>query len=227
MVIMDSVEKIITRYFACVTAEPFTYNDVTYEPRLLVISPYVFRSTTCPANCGACCKAYSLDYLPEPMETHPYPLQKRLIHFNGRRVPIWSDLNQDHGDYYCRNVNKENGRCMIHTKHAFSCDFELTRFLQFAANPPRESENGQFFKKPEVPNRLTTKLYGRGHAMLRVDGKRGSLCETLPPSDEHAADVTRKLKRLRQWCEYFGLPHKLDRIIEYTGSGPHNRPISV
>lgn len=227
MVIMDSVDKIITRYFACVTAEPFTYQDKVYEPQPLRVSPHVFRSTTCPANCGACCKAYSLDYLPEPMEAHPYPLEKRLIHFNGKRIPIWSDLNQDHGGYYCRNVNTENGRCMIHTKHAFSCDFELTRFLQFAVDRSRDSENGKFFPPPVTPNRLTTKLYGRGHAMLRVDGKRGSLCEVLEPTEERAADVTRKLKRLRQWCEYFQLPHKMDRIIEYTEDYPRSDYIIV
>ena len=212
MVIMDSVEKIITRYFACVADEPFIFNGVTYEPKTLVVSPYLFRGFTCPAGCGACCKAYSLDYLPEPTETHPYKLTKRLIHFNGRRVPIYSDLNDDHGRYYCRNVDESNGRCKIHQKHAFSCDFELTRFLQFAANRP---------------NRLTTKLYGRGHAMKRVDDVRGSMCEMLPPSDEHARDVARKLRRLKQWAEHFGLKHKLDRIIKYVDEGPRIDPLSV
>jgi Fe-S-cluster containining protein len=208
---MDSVDKIITRYFSCITNEEFEYKGQVYKPKTLMVSPYLFRGFTCPAGCGACCKAYTLDYLPEPTETHPYPLETRMIHFDGRRITIYSDLN-DHGGYYCHNLNQENGRCTIHGKHAFSCDFELTRFLVF---------------DEKTPNRLTSKLYGRGHAMTRVDGTKGSMCDMLPPTQETADDVLRKLKRLRNWCEHFGLKHKLDRIIKHVSDGPRAYPISV
>lgn len=221
MVIMDSVEKIVTRYFSAVTAEEFEYGGKTYPPRTLKVSPYLFRGFTCPAHCGACCKRYTLDYLPRKIEKHPYKLKKRLIDFDGRQVPIWSDLNDDHDSYYCRNVNTENGRCMIHGSHAFSCDFELVRFLNFAsADMPKKRTTLIDGLSGSTANVLTTKLYGRGHAMLKVDGNRGSMCEVTEPTDETMQDVLRKMKRLKQWCEHFGLVHKLDRIIAYVQEGP-------
>ena len=63
--------------------------------------------------------------------------------------------------------------------------------------------------------------------MKRVDDVRGSMCEMLPPNDEHARDVARKLRRLKQWAEHFGLKHKLDRIIKYVDEGPRIDPLSV
>ena len=65
----DFIDKIVTRYFACVTGEEFTYKGKTYKPRPLRISPLIFRGYTCPAVCGACCTRFSLDYLPQ--ERHP------------------------------------------------------------------------------------------------------------------------------------------------------------
>lgn len=206
----DSVDKIVTSYFACVTKEPFVYKGERYEPKLLQVSPYLFRGYTCPASCAACCSRFSLDYLPKEIEPHPYRLSKRIVEFDGRDIPIWSDAQDDHDNYHCRNVDTD-GRCEIHGVHPFSCDFELIRFLRFASDSRR--------------NQLTQKLYGRSHAMLRVDKEtRGAMCTMTPPTNESAADVVRKLKRLRLWCEHFGLKHKVDAIIEYADVG---RPRAV
>lgn len=213
MPILDSVGKIITRYFACVCAESFTYKSKVYKPKSLILSPLLFRDFTCPVGCGGCCPSHTLDYLPSHLEEHPYTLDKRFIHFNGRRVCVYSDLNLDHGDYFCRNLNKVDGRCNIHKRNPFSCDFELTRFLQFA--------------DPKHPNRLLTKLYGRGHALKRIDGNRGALCEMLPPSTKSTADIVRKLNRLKVWCDHFKLKNKLDRMIDYAEKGPRLDSISV
>src|SRR5688572_14476998 len=120
---IDSVDKIVTSYFSCVAAEPFTYKGKTYSPKPLRVSPLLFRGYTCPAGCGACCTRFSLDYLPEPVEKHPYVLAKRMVEFDGRHIEIWSDGQDDHQDHHCRNLRKNDGRCQIHGTHPFSCDF--------------------------------------------------------------------------------------------------------
>lgn len=210
----DSVDKIVASYFACVTAEPFTYKGERYEPKLLRVSPYLFRGYTCPAGCAACCSRFSLDYLPKEIEPHPYRLSKRMVEFDGREIPIWSDSQDDHDNYHCRNVDRADGRCEIHGEHPFSCDFELIRFLRFASD--------------ERHNQLTQKLYGRAHAMLQIDGTtRGAKCEMTPPTPDTSADVVRKLKRLKLWCEHFGLKHKVDAILKYASTGPRGCTLTV
>lgn len=209
----DSIDKIVNSYFACVTAEPFTYKGERFEPKLLRVSPYIFRGYTCPASCAACCSRFSLDYLPRDVEPHPYRLTKRTVEFNGNDIVVYSDGQDDHSSHHCRNV-KDDGRCDIHGQHPFSCDFELIRFLKFSS--------------AQQANQLTQKLYGRAHAMLQVDGTtRGAKCEMLPPSDEYAHEVARKLKRLKTWCEHFQLKHKVDKIIKYVESYPRITPLEV
>lgn len=209
----DSIDKIVNSYFACVTAEPFTYKGERFEPKRLRVSPYIFRGYTCPASCAACCSRFSLDYLPRDLEPHPYRLTRRTVEFNGNDIVIFSDGQDDHSNHHCRNV-KDDGRCDIHGKHPFSCDFELIRFLRSSSD--------------DRVNNLTQKLYGRAHAMLRVDGEtRGAMCEMLPPDDETAAEVARKLKRLKLWCEHFQLKHKVDAIIKYVESYPRITPLVV
>lgn len=211
----DSIDKIVTVYFACVTAQKFTYKGETYKPRKLKVSPLIFRGYTCPAGCGGCCFRFSLDYLPDSIESHPSRLylKERLIEFNGEQVPIYSDLQLDHTDWHCKNVDQTNGRCLVHGQHPFSCDFELIRFLTFADQ--------------DRPNSLTARLYGRGWNLLRVDGERGALCEMTDADLKTKNEVVRKLKRLRTWCEYFGLDHKLDKIIPWAEKGPRATPLVV
>jgi len=193
----DSLDKIIGTYFACVTDEPFTYKNKEYLPRPICISPGIFRGYVCHAKCGACCFRFSLDYLPS--EQHPYQLDEREVSFNGKQVLILSDLQLQDDTHYCANLKIEDGLCGIHGSHPFSCDFEILRFLQFA----------------EHPNRVTTKLYGRGWNMLRIDGERGAMCTMEPVTESSRDDVLRKLRRLEQWTDYFGLKTKLPRIIDY------------
>ena len=204
----DSVDKIITRYFACVTAEPFEYKGVEYKPRTLYLSPKLIRGYTCPSHCGACCSRFSLDYIPR--EKRPPGLRKRRIAFNGTDVQVWSDLQDDHDSHHCKHLSQQDGRCGIHGHHPFSCDFELTRFLIVA------EQDGRTIQKP---NTVLTRLYGRAHAMLRIDGHRGAMCEILDDEaskEEYAAEVRRKFKRLAQWCSHFGLANHTSKIIEWA-----------
>lgn len=210
----DTLDKVIGTYFAMVTAETFTFRGKTYHPKTLRVSPGIFRGFTCPSGCAGCCPRFSLDYL--PTERRPeFDLGHitREVEFNGATFKIISDMQQDHKSPKCRNVNWDDGRCGIHGLQPFSCDFEVLRFLEMS--------------NPDRPNALTSKLFGRGWAMMRVDGVRGALCEMTPADEESVRDNLRKLKRLREWVEYFGLSHRLNPIIEWVASGPHEKPLIV
>lgn len=205
----DSVDKIISRYFATLTMEPFEYNGERFEPRPVRVSPDLLRGHTCPPGCGGCCNLqFSLDYLPH----EPMPLQNmkpRMIKFNGRDVMVMTDAQDDHELKRCRYLDPKDGRCGTHKVRPFSCDFELIRTLQFADT--------------DHPNVLTQKLFGRGWAMKRIDGQKGALCEMLPVTPEHAADVVRKLKRFQGWSYHFQLKTWVPHIIRLIESGQLNR----
>ena len=188
----DTLGKIVESYFAALTAEPFSYGGKEYLPRELYVSPGIVRGYTCPAMCGGCCPRFSLDYIaPDGVpEGEKHPLTMRVVAFNGRQVEVWSDMQKDHKDLKCRNLNLGTGLCNIHGFQPFSCDFELLRSIM----------------KQRVE--FTQKLYGRGHDMMRVDGIRGALCEMTPSTPEKVADVDRRLARLETWMTHFGLNPK-------------------
>lgn len=200
---VDSLDKIVKIYFACVTNEAFTYKDTTFEPKELYVSPLLLRGYTCPAMCGGCCPRFSLDYL--PFEQKPDIVQERIVTFNDRQFSIYSDMQSDHKNKKCRNLDMSNGRCNIHKVRPFSCDFELIRFLVSGDQEKRK-------------NVLTQKLFGRGWMMQRVDGERGALCEMTPIDPESISDNIRKLNRLKEWTNYFGIKTKTDAIINWIQS---------
>lgn len=210
----DSLDKIVANYFSSVCAEPFDYKGKHYEPMQLRISPMLFRGFVCPPACGACCLRFSLDFLPSKYEPHPYKLTKRTVEFNGQEFTLYTDQQDDHNNHHCRNLDG-NARCSIHGKHPFSCDFELVRFLRAAKDSSRDY------------NTLTQKLYGRSWNMTQVDGTKGIKCYMTPPTKEAAEDVARKLIRLRTWCDYFQLKHKLDKMIDWAKSAPHLEQLVV
>lgn len=199
MPMRDSIDKVVTSYFAAVNARPFTYKGREYPVRTLVVSPLLLRGFECPPSCGGCCPTFSLDYLPD--EEHPYDLEERYVEVNGRHVRIMSDTQRDREEHHCANLRMSDGRCSIHGKQPFSCDFELIRFLH--------SHNAGSV-------RMLTKLFGRGHAMLRVDGERGALCSITPTSIEARDDAVSKLRRLAQWCDHFHVKHRVQYIIEWA-----------
>jgi len=194
----DSVEKIITRYFACLARERFEYAGKEFIPKPLNVSPLLLRGYTCPGGCGGCCPVFTLDYLPS--EPRPSGCKPRRIAFNGRSVEIHTISQKDNETRHCRNLDHLTGRCGIYEVRPFSCDFELIRTLEFT-NAAR-------------PNVLTQKLFGRGWNMLRIDGERGALCEMTPVTEATKADVVRKLLRLEDWADHFGVRTWVHPIIE-------------
>lgn len=207
----SSVDKTITRHFATLTQEEFTFKKKVYRPQELVVSPLLLRGVACPPGCGGCCRRFSLDWLPseyEMIKAGGYDMSRvveREIEFNGRKVLILSDLQADHNSYYCRNLRAEDGRCGIHTFSPHSCDFELIRTIQ-----TREG----------LPNRLTQKLFGRGWQMKRItDGKRGAMCWMEPPSKASIESVIRRLKRFQDWADHFGIKTWAPTIIDLIEKG--------
>ncbi len=65
--------------------------------------------------------------------------------------------------------------------------------------------------------------------MLRVDGEFGAKCD-FPKISTKAAleDSVRKLERLKQWTDHFGLHRTyIPSIIEWAKRGPHTSPLTV
>lgn len=192
----DSVDKIVMQYFGAVTAQTFEYKGETYGVPRLTVSPLLLRGYTCPAGCGGCCPRFSLDYLPQ--EDQPRGTRPRTVKFNGYEVIIWSDTQEDHASDRCRNLRAEDGRCMIHKRRPFSCDFELIRFMA----------------RPGTAH-MSQRLFSRGWNMKRTDGGKGAKCEMLPADPETIEDVQRKLKRLTEWAQHFGITTRVPRILDW------------
>lgn len=192
---MNSLDKVIGVYLASVCSAPFTYGVRRFEPKPLHISPLLVRGYTCPAQCGACCGSFSLDYL--PAEAKPAQAVEQTIQINGREVVCSTDTQADVSGYHCRNLTAE-ARCGIHAVRPLSCDFELIRFLVFADHIV-----------------LTQKLFGRAWNMLRIDQHRGTLCEMLPPDAGTIAEVSRKLRRLEDWATHLGIETRLDYVQDW------------
>lgn len=204
----DSVDKIFQTYFAGITREPFVYKGTIYDPKDVTVSPKIFRGYTCPPVCGGCCPRFSLDYL--PFEQMPEGVSPRRVLVNGSEYEVFSDMQKESKDHFCGRLDKQTGRCTIHGKHPFSCDFELIRFMH-----------------SESSVTIIQKLFGRGWNMLRVDGDRGALCEMIPLTESWKHDLIRRLRRLKAWAEYFELVTCMDEIIEWCESGPHEEALRL
>lgn len=219
MAFIDSSAKIVERYFSAVTLDEFTFKKTQYQPKKLRVGTGIFfRGMTCVEKCGACCARFSLDYIPSEADQLDQKardrLVKRKVDFN-EGIEIWSDTQTDHENHSCRWLHMETGRCGIHGSHPFSCDFELLRFYHF--------------EDPTDPERLDHRPFGRGWAMKRIDGERGALCEWFDkPSDPATIiEVNRKLQRLKEWTDYFGIRSTLPDIMKWVGRGPHLNPLII
>lgn len=64
--------------------------------------------------------------------------------------------------------------------------------------------------------------------MLRIDGERGALCTIENVTSASIADVVRKLKRLKEWTDYCGIPTKLALVIAWAQTAAqHNIPAAL
>ena len=218
----DSFDKIVNAYFSSVCRESFTYKKQTHIPRHLWVRQNLFRGYTCPSHCGGCCPRFSLDYLPSEYPKHEsvQPVE-RVVRFNEADFILYSDMQRDHNNHHCRNLNMTDGRCNIHGQQPFSCDFELIRFdtAQVERLVTIEAEI-----KKEAQNQLSLELFGRAWQLKRMDGTLGARCEILPETKETRQDSIRKLKRLKMWTDYFNLKTCLPCIIDWAENGIAQNP---
>lgn len=208
---VNTLDKIVKTYMSAITRETIFYDNALIFPKPLQLSPQLFRHYTCPPDCGACCSRFSLVYIP----SDPRPLDPRIkleyAYINGKRYNVLVDRQDDSDAHHCRHLNMTNGRCGIHGQHPFSCDFELLRVTQ-----------------TDEKNILSQRLYARGWNMLQIDLQtRGAQCEMIPQTASQLDDMLRRLRRLKQWVEYFELSTHIDAVIAWCETGPHDTRIII
>lgn len=213
MASMDTLDKIIRNYYAAVTMKAYSYKGKLITPSALAIYPSIAAEVPCHKGCGACCIRFSLDYIPG--EKHPNSVVEREIEFNGKKYTILSDMQEDDSRKYCKYLGK-NASCLIHSKRPFSCDFELLK-----AFPTRRF------------SRILCTPFERAHRMIRlqyhhlrptfpkgvVPREFRPLCKAGVPTQHGAEETIRKLKRLKEWTDYFDLETYLPGILEYLEAG--------
>lgn len=208
--VKDSVLKNLSQ-IKTVAKKPFVYNGQIYTPpNSLQISEGFWQRYGCYLDCGACCAAYSMDYLPDEWEIfgnlyteHIYDAIIRHYEINGREKQIIT-FDQDnplkvHGKEWCQFLNIKTGGCGIHEYNALSCQVELIKFASVG-------DRSYIRKGP----------YGRGWAMKKVvDGELGILCDFGPFDEEqfHNNDIP-VLKRMKDWADYFEIDTWLPDIID-------------
>lgn len=202
----DTIDKIVTVYLAGVCREEFEYKNKRFFPRPLYVSPLVLRGFGCPTDCGACCGRFSLDYLPG--ETRIDEASARTISFNRKDISVLSDMQTDVDGSWCRNLMQESGRCAVHSRRPFACDFELIRFIH---------------ERRRVI--ITQKLYGRAWAMKRLDGGKGALCYMTDATPETRAEVGRKFARLAVWATHFGIETCIPAIQNWVQTTKSSSPL--
>jgi Fe-S-cluster containining protein len=221
---LSSLDKVVKIYFTAIARKPFTFEGETFEPKPLTISPLIFRGYTCPPMCGGCCsRPYSLEWL--PTEKRPSAkvygkerlanIRKYTVDINGIDIPMFGDDQSDSAKFAevpgtCKHLRKSDGRCGIHGPHPFHCDFELIRFKQHTDH-----------------NVVNQQLFGRGWNFTRVTGEKRALCTMTDPDAKTVEDLLRRLRRLKQWVEHFGIESHIDTIIAWAEKGPYDTPLNL
>jgi Fe-S-cluster containining protein len=195
--LMDSLDK-VAKYLHAVAAEDFTFKGIDYPLQPLRVSPSVFRDYKCPSHCGACCRPFTMDWIPS--EPRPPDIPSRVETFNGKEVEFFSDLQADRqGQLACRYLRVEDGRCNIHDVHTLSCDFPMITVKHVRGH---WEIGGQ--------------LFGRLSQMRKPAGGKGGMCTIHAPTQEAVADVIRKFERLEAWCTYLELPNVIPDILRWA-----------
>lgn len=210
---VSTIYKISECYFKAFALEDFELDgEKIAVPSEVVISPLLWRGYTCPAMCGGCCFKFSLLWAPfEDQPIWPHDIVPKTYTFNGKEKVFYEDDQNSNSEKMCKHLQKEDGRCGIHGKHPFACDFELIKILH----------------KKNDRTWVGTKLFGRGWSYKAVDGIKGAKCTITTVDNESINDVLRKLNRLKQWMDYCGIDNSLDQVITHGQSKNRNVALIV
>jgi Fe-S-cluster containining protein len=206
----SSFDRIVS-YFHALARQPFEYRDKIYTPyNELILSEKVFRSFTCPENCGACCMRTSLVWDDTTDVTN---LTHTDVDYtvNGVSIPFKVDTQDYNTGDKCTYLSKE-GRCGIYTQRPLPCRFELFKFIH---SPVKGKATAM------------VKLPGRNWVLKRVDGVRGALCEIIPYdkslTDSHVSDLI----IIKGWMDSFEIKNNCSEAIRYLETGPHSKPLRI
>lgn len=223
-VLHNSIGRMIERYFAPLTKKPFEYLGVTYTSKDLALSPTIFRDFKCLPNCGACCRNVTLEFLSSgeeiPEAAKPY-LKTIEFEFDGRTIQLLQDdqSNNPMGDFKCKHLDRSDGRCSIHPYRGMTNPMNCDSF-------PLKVH---MFTREDRPNLFLSGHYSRPHTFTQLDGTKGVKCYYTELTDENTQSVIqdqlRRLDRLKQWADYFGLDTWIPEIREWIASGPHYQPL--
>ena len=215
--VIDTVDTIVRTCFAAVSLHSFEHKGIRYVPTPLAVLPELGRGFMCPEGCGGCCRVATLDYLPR--EQRPSSATIRRVKFDGRTVFIYSDQQADYvpKDRRCKHIQRSTGRCEIYRTRPFSCDFQPIWFVRF----PRGKS-------------LRTGKYPSGDKMKRTDGGIGAKCgeigmlspKTQLEADRYFGEAVRKLRRLHEWTDHFGLKEtRIPDIIHWAQDAERRRHV--
>lgn len=195
---MDSTGKIFQTYISQIVRGTQTVNDVEVHEKEIVLSPMILREIKC-ACCGGCCNGnWTIDYLPE----EPRPKEDCDIREVAGKI-IYTARETGIPGRRCYYNDVETGFCRTHDARPLTCDFECIRF--------------KCFKDKVI---IGTYPYGRSWQLLRCDGGRGSRCIIGTPNEEYRGDVLRRLHRLKQWIDYYGIETYIQEIISAVKTMP-------
>jgi hypothetical protein len=126
-----------------------------------------------------------------------------------------SDLQIDHNNHHCRNLDMTNGRCTIHESNPFSCEFELNKVTTSGSYKRTEGFESHVM--------IIKKLFGRGWALTKIDGTKGALCTMTPFSYEEFLRDIELFKELQSIMHGFGkINKKLDLFIDHLETNKEN-----
>lgn len=212
---LDSIDKTMD-ILGNLILEPLDYHGKHWDPPTQVtVSPAFFRTFHCNLGCGGCCRAWTLDYLPdEAFAFHDEALlstcTKRDIQVNGQAYPVWTippgKGQKMRGIPTCQHLNLETGGCGIYHDRPLTCALAPVATRQYHG----------------VTHILRTP-FSRGWNMERTNGGKGALCtfEPIAISEAFKADYYAydrpNLWRLKAWADYFHLKTHLDAALDTIG----------
>lgn len=123
--------------------------------KLTGISQLFYRTNYCVENCGGCCMKFSLVYWGDRWEKFKALHPQEVKYYTKKVVlgkEVWEDSQEDNPDYFCKHMNKHNGRCKLHfTQKPIHCEMEPISF-----------SDGLLVKRPFKEAHLMKTLEGQG-----------------------------------------------------------------
>ncbi len=209
----DSLYKIAS-YLEGLASKPFTLNDIQYKPpKRLYISNSLFRDYLCLANCGGCCRGFTLVYfqhnIKDFLEKYPQfgkDIKEVKIKVNGIKKKVYSlknDFTIEKREFkgkirenydQCQYLDDQK-RCMIHEANPLSCRFELKKVT---------------IDKERNRTILGKKMFGRAWQM---NPPYGALCEMKGFTIQGYENDLRDLRDLKYIADDFGITHNVDKVL--------------